>query len=119
MMQSNSTHNAAVNLTAKAAEEMKRIMLEQGLDPERSWLRFGIQGGGCSGVEYVRGFDNAINETDEVVESRGIRIAADKKSLALTEGIEIDFEATVMERHFVFNNPKASHTCGCGTSFSV
>ena len=119
MMQSNSTQNAPVNLTAKAAEEMKRIMLEQGLDPESSWLRFGIQGGGCSGFEYVLGFDNTINETDEVLESRGIRIAADKKSLALTEGIEIDFEATVMERHFVFNNPKASRTCGCGTSFSV
>ena len=119
MTQSNATQNDPVKLTAKAAEEMKRIMLEQGLDPERSVLRFGIQGGGCSGFEYVLGFDNAIKETDEVLESRGIRIATDKKTLEFTEGIEIDFEATVMERHFVFNNPKASRTCGCGTSFSV
>ena len=119
MTPSNTVSSGAVNLTAGAAGEIRRIMAEQGLDPERSLLRFGIRGGGCSGFEYVLGFDETTRETDEILESRGIRIAADKKSLALTEGIEIDFESTLMERHFVFNNPKASRTCGCGTSFSV
>ena len=108
-----------ITLTEKAAEEIRRIMQEQKLDVAKSGLRFGIRGGGCSGFEYVLGFDTEVKETDELLDSRGIRILADQKSLAFTEGIEIDFEATLMERHFVFNNPKASRTCGCGTSFSV
>ncbi len=108
-----------VRLTESAAAELRRIMGEQKLDPGSSYLRFGIRGGGCSGFEYVLGFDTEVKEDDELLESCGIRIVADRKSLTLTEGTEIDFEATVMERHFVFTNPQATRTCGCGTSFSV
>ena len=108
-----------VSLTEKAAREIQRILDEQGLDSATHYLRFGIQGGGCSGFEYVLGFDDAVTERDETFECRGVRIATDKKSLAFTQGTEIDFQADVMQRHFVFNNPNASRTCGCGTSFSV
>ena len=110
---------AALTLTERAAEEVKRIMQEQKLDPEQAFLRFGIQGGGCSGFEYILGFVDAADDKDAHFESRGVRIVTDSKSLQFTMGTKIDFHADIMQRNFVFDNPLASRTCGCGTSFSV
>jgi len=113
----------SVDLTEKAAAEVARIMKEQSLDPATSYLRFGIQGGGCSGFEYVLGFVDSFSvpdvDKDALLESRGVKILSDEKSLEMADGTEIDFESDVMNRKFVFNNPKASRSCGCGTSFSV
>ncbi len=108
-----------LKLTDTAVAEILRIMGDQELDPRNHYLRFGIRGGGCSGFEYILGFDSAALDSDEVIEESGIRIAIDKKSLSFTKGTEIDFEETIMERHFVFDNPNATRTCGCGTSFGV
>ncbi len=108
-----------IKLTDKATAEILRIMSNQKIAPDTHYLRFGIRGGGCSGFEYILGFDNSASEEDEIVEESGIRIAIEKKALTFTEGTEIDFEETLMERHFVFTNPNATRTCGCGTSFSV
>jgi iron-sulfur cluster assembly protein len=112
-------NHMSVTLTEKAASEVRRIMGEQKL-PESTVLRMGVQGGGCSGFQYSLGFDAAINPAnDEVAESNGVKVAVDRRSLMYLNGTEVDFYEGLDKRGFVFNNPNASRSCGCGTSFSV
>jgi iron-sulfur cluster assembly protein len=109
----------ALKLTEKAAGEVKRIMAEQKL-PETAVLRVGVRGGGCSGFEYALGFDPAADElNDSVSDYHGVRVAVDQKSKMYLDGTEIDFYDGLEKRGFVFNNPNATKTCGCGTSFQV
>jgi len=109
----------ALTLTEKASGEVKRIMGEQNL-PSTSVLRVGVKSGGCSGYEYSLGFDKAADELADVVsEWYGIRVAVDQKSVMLLNGMEVDFYDGLEKRGFVFNNPNATKSCGCGTSFSV
>jgi iron-sulfur cluster assembly protein len=107
-----------INLTDKAVVELKRIIADQGFDPETP-VRMGVKGGGCSGFSYAMTFDpTASTETDEIIEGE-VRVAIDRKSIIYLEGMTIDFHEDLMQRGFVFENPNASSTCGCGTSFSV
>jgi len=109
----------ALTLTEKAAGEVKRIIGEQKM-PSTSVLRVGVKGGGCSGFEYQLDFDTAADElADLVSEWHGIRVAVDQKSALYLDGMEIDFYEGLEKRGFVFNNPNATKTCGCGTSFTV
>jgi len=109
----------ALTLTEKASGEVKRIMGEQKL-PSTSVLRVGVKGGGCSGFEYQLGFDTAADELADVVsEWYGVRVAVDQKSVMYLDGMEVDFYDGLEKRGFVFNNPNATKTCGCGTSFTV
>ena len=110
---------SAISLTDRAATEVRRIIGEQKLDPDTATLRVGIEGGGCSGFNYILGMDDAVRESDERFETNGIRVVVDRKSLEYINGTSIDFESGIMQRQFVFNNPNATKTCGCGTSFSV
>ncbi|HUL57565.1 MAG TPA: iron-sulfur cluster assembly accessory protein, partial [Usitatibacter sp.] len=76
--------------------------------------------GGCSGFSYTLDLtEEPAGETDEELESQGVKILVDEKSLLYLSGVEIDFKDEVMGRGFVFKNPNATHTCGCGSSFSV
>ena len=109
----------AIVLTERSAKEVKKIMEEQKL-PESVVLRVGVQGGGCSGFSYALGFDNEVNPTmDDVAEMHGIKIAVDRKSGMYLNGTEVDFYDGLEKRGFTFNNPNASKSCGCGSSFQV
>lgn len=108
----------AILLSEAAAREIKTIITQQGLG-ENVALRVGVKGGGCSGFSYVLDLTESPAENDEVMEAHGIKILADKKSYLYLNGTEIDFKDEVMGRGFVFKNPNATHTCGCGSSFSA
>jgi iron-sulfur cluster assembly protein len=108
----------SITLSETAANEIKSIIKDQGLGEVVS-LRVGVKGGGCSGFSYVLDLTEAPAENDEVMDSHGIRILADRKSYLYLNGTQIDFKDEVMGRGFVFKNPNATHTCGCGSSFSA
>lgn len=87
--------------------------------PEGTFIRVGVDGGGCSGLSYKLTFDDKIQEGDQFFEDKGIKIAVDKKSFLYLVGTELDFIGGLNGKGFVFNNPNASRTCGCGESFGV
>jgi iron-sulfur cluster assembly protein len=87
--------------------------------PADTFIRVGVDGGGCSGLSYKLEFDNQIKEGDQVFEDKGIKIAVDKKSFLYLIGTELDYAGGLNGKGFVFNNPNASRTCGCGESFGV
>ncbi|MFT6842731.1 MAG: iron-sulfur cluster assembly protein [Psychroserpens sp.] len=87
--------------------------------PEVTFIRVGVDGGGCSGLAYKLVFDNIVTETDNVFEDKGIKIAVDKKSFLYLVGTKLDYEGGLNGKGFVFINPNASSTCGCGESFGV
>jgi iron-sulfur cluster assembly protein len=109
----------AVMITEKAALEVKRVISEQKL-PEETVLRIGLKGGGCAGYDYVLGFDASVDAAkDFVTEQFGIKVAVDKKSDLHLDGTVVDFRDELNRRGFAFNNPNATRTCGCGSSFSA
>lgn len=108
-----------VLLSETAAREIRTIIEQQELEADKVCLRVGVKGGGCSGFSYVLDLTESKKETDEVFEQHGIRIICDPKSLLYLNGTQIDFKDEIMGRGFVFNNPNATSSCGCGSSFSV
>jgi iron-sulfur cluster assembly protein len=108
----------AVLISDRAQSEVTRIIDEQALGLGTA-LRVGVKGGGCSGFSYTLGFDDQINETDQVVEVNGIKVVCDPKSFLYLNGTMVDFEDSLMGRGFKFKNPNAAKSCGCGESFSV
>ncbi|HYF14125.1 MAG TPA: iron-sulfur cluster assembly accessory protein [Phycisphaerales bacterium] len=111
--------SSGVILSEAAAAEIKKIVAENELDPANVRLRVGVKGGGCSGFSYLLDLTEAQKETDEVFEQHGVKIICDPKSILYLNGVTIDFKQTLMEKGFVFNNPNATSTCGCGSSFSA
>ncbi len=107
-----------VNLTEKAADEVKKIIADQNL-PEGTVLRVGVQGGGCSGFSYSLNFDTDTSDRDRVVDVHGVKMAVDKKFDPYLDGTVIDFYDGLEKRGFVFNNPNVVKSCGCGSSFQV
>ena len=87
--------------------------------PEDSFIRVGVEGGGCSGLSYKLEFDNVKKEGDQEFVDKGIKIVVDKKSFLYLIGTELDFTGGLNGKGFVFINPNASRTCGCGESFSI
>lgn len=108
----------AVNISERAASEVKTIIQQQSL-PENTYLRVGVKGGGCSGFSYTLDLTDSVGENDEVFDIHGVKVICDSKSYLYLNGVSVDFKDEVMGRGFVFNNPNASHTCGCGSSFSA
>ena len=107
-------------LTEKAAGEIKGIISQQGLNAEGTKLRVGVKGGGCSGFSYMLDLvEEPKGESDEEMESNGVKILVDMKSGLYLDGTEIDFKDEVMGRGFVFKNPNATSSCGCGSPFSA
>lgn len=108
-----------VVLTERAAKEITRVIAENKL-PEGTWVRVGAKGGGCSGFTYVLDFDQAgPTEFDLTYEQHGIKVVVDKKSEFFMGGTMLDFNDGLLDRGFVFKNPLATGSCGCGTSFSA
>ena len=87
--------------------------------PEGSFIRVGVEGGGCSGLSYMLEFDNNMKEGDQVFEDKGIKLVVDRKSFLYLVGTELEYSGGLNGKGFVFKNPNASRTCGCGESFSV
>jgi len=109
----------AIELTERAAQEVKTIIGQQKLPPESTYLRVGIKGGGCSGFTYILDLVDHKAENDEEWDLKGVKVICDPKSNLYLDGTTVDFRDELMGRGFVFNNPNASHTCGCGSSFSA
>ncbi len=114
-----SEQDQGVILTEQAAREIHKIIDEQGLDREKVRLRVGVKGGGCSGFSYVLDLTETQRDSDEVFEQHGIMVICDPKSLLYLNGTTISFKDEIMGRGFVFENPNATTTCGCGSSFSA
>lgn len=108
-----------IQVTERAAKEIVRVIAEHKL-PAECWVRIGAKGGGCSGFTYVLDFDQqGPTEFDLAFEQHGIRIVIDKKSEFFMGGTTLDFNDGLLDRGFVFKNPQATSSCGCGTSFSA
>ena len=94
-------------------------MEEEGKNPVEAFIRVGVKGGGCSGLSYDLSFDTEIKEDDKEFEDNGMKIVVDKKSFLYLIGTELDYSGGLNGKGFVFNNPNANRTCGCGESFAV
>ncbi|MEK6756551.1 MAG: iron-sulfur cluster assembly accessory protein [Bacteroidota bacterium] len=107
-----------VILTPRAAQEIRKVK-EDNKIPESHALRLGVKGGGCSGMTYVLAFDESPRRGDTMYEMEGTTVYIDPKSQFYLSGTTLDFSDGLNGRGFVFNNPNATKTCGCGSSFGV
>lgn len=106
-----------ITLTENASAQIKRVQAEEANTGKN--LRVSVTGGGCSGLSYRLDFDEKITEKDKVFEQNGIKIVVDGKSMLYLTGMELDFSSGLNGKGFVFNNPNAKKSCGCGSSFGV
>lgn len=105
-----------IQLTESAKKKIRQVVeREQNV----AGLRLGVRGGGCDGLTYSIQFDAAPRPRDNVFEFDGVKVFVDPKSLVYLEEMTVDYKETLMQQGFVFENPKAKHSCSCGTSFSV
>lgn len=111
----------AIILSERAAGEIRSIIKQQELPEDKTRLRVGVKGGGCSGFSYVLDLtEEPAGEADEEVECNGVRIVIDNKSHLYLDGTEIDYKTNgALGGGFVFKNPNPSSTCGCGSSVSA
>ena len=109
--------DSPLNFSEQAVKEIKRLMNEPGFDGN-NFLRIGVKGGGCSGLSYILGFDKK-QETDQLFDSGELPFVMNPSHGIYLEGMLIHWEDGLNARGFSFNNPNASKTCGCGTSFAV
>ena len=107
-----------ITVNDSAKSKLENIKKESNYD-DQYFVRVGVAGGGCSGLTYHLDFDNNLKPEDKVFEDKGIRIVVDKKSFLYLIGTELQFTDGLNGKGFVFNNPNASRTCGCGESFAV
>jgi iron-sulfur cluster assembly accessory protein len=112
----NTVMSAPVTLTPSAATEIKKLVQLQ--ENQNKFLRIGVKGGGCSGLSYVLGFDEK-QDADELFEIEGIPVIINSAHGIYLMGMQIDWQDGLNARGFSFNNPNASTTCGCGSSFGV
>lgn len=109
----------SVVLSDTAVREIKTIIDQQDLDAEKIRLRVGVKGGGCSGFSYLLDLTEEHDEEDWEWDINGVKVVCDPKSYLYLNGVQIDFKDEVMGRGFVFKNPNATSSCGCGSSFSA
>jgi iron-sulfur cluster assembly protein len=104
---------------SEGAKEQVMKLLQAENRPENSFVRVGVEGGGCSGLMYQLDFDDQIKDGDQVFEDNGVKVVVDKKSFLYLVGTELEYTGGLNGKGFVFKNPNASRTCGCGESFSI
>ncbi len=107
---------AGVTVTPKAVEKIRQTFDKMGV---KGGLRLGVLGGGCSGLSYQFKFDTKPRLTDNVFDFDGVQIFVDPKSIRYLHGMTLDYKESLMQSGFVFENPNAKKSCGCGTSFSA
>jgi iron-sulfur cluster assembly protein len=108
-----------IKVSESAREKVIALMREEGFDAQADYVRVGVKSGGCSGLSYELTFDSKIGETDKVFEDNAVRIIVDKKSFLYLVGTTLEYSGGLNGKGFVFNNPNAQRTCGCGESFSL
>ena len=108
-----------IKVSDHAKEKAIQLMTEEGFKPFEDYIRVGVKSGGCSGLEYVLKFDNERADADQVFEHNGIKIIVDKKSILYLAGTTLEYSGGLNGKGFIFNNPNANRTCGCGESFSL
>ena len=106
-----------VHETAK--QKVSTLMKEEGYDPSRDYVRVGVKSGGCSGLSYELKFDSEIKKEDKIYEDNQVKIIVDNKSILYLAGTILEYSGGLNGKGFVFNNPNAQRTCGCGESFSL
>jgi len=107
-----------IQISENAAQQILKMLRKNGL--EGGGLRVGLKAGGCSGFEYVFAWEREPRSTDQVFAGpNGSRVFADPKSYTLLDGSVLDYDANLVSKGFVFQNPNAKSTCGCGISFST
>ena len=107
-----------IKVTESAKAQVAKLMQEEN-HPADSFVRVGVEGGGCSGLMYQLKFDHIMQDGDQVFEDNGVKVVVDRKSFLYLVGTELEYTGGLNGKGFVFNNPNASRTCGCGESFSI
>jgi len=118
MTNSTVEQSETIKITEKALKQVKEIMNENSI-PENYALRVSVKGGGCSGFTYNLGFDGEDKDGDTIFKQEYVNIVVDGKSLFYLMGMELDYSDGLNGKGFIFNNPNATKSCGCGESFSV
>ena len=108
-----------IRVTPSAQEKVSQLMREEGFNPTQDFVRVGVKSGGCSGLSYDLSFDDSKSEQDRLFEDNQVKILVDKKSLLYLLGTTLEYSGGLNGKGFVFNNPNAERTCGCGESFSL
>ena len=108
-----------IKVTPQARDQVVQMMNNDGVNTKTHFVRVGVKSGGCSGLSYELNFDNNLNDTDKVFEDKDIRIVVDKKSFLYLIGTTLEYSGGLNGKGFVFNNPNANRTCGCGESFAM
>ncbi len=106
-----------ITVSDKAKQKAISLMQEDGI--ENGFIRVGVESGGCSGLSYKLTFDTETKPEDQIFEDKGVKVVVDKKSVLYLAGTELDYSGGLNGKGFVFSNPNASRTCGCGESFAV
>ena len=105
-----------ITATPKALDHLRSLLASE--EADATGVRLGVKGGGCSGLSYLLEF-GVERDGDNIVEAQGVRFYLDRKSSIYLKGVELDYDAGLEGRGFVFGNPNATNTCGCGESFSI
>jgi iron-sulfur cluster assembly protein len=108
-----------IQVSESASKKIVDMMKDDGFDATQDYVRVGVKSGGCSGLSYDLTFDKNVGENDKVFEDNNVKIAVEKKSFLYLAGTILEFSGGLNGKGFVFNNPNASRTCGCGESFSL
>ena len=108
-----------IKVSDTAKDKVQNLMEEDGFNPNTDFVRVGVKSGGCSGLSYDLKFDKTQKETDKVFESNGVKIIVDNKSFLYLIGTTLEYSGGLNGTGFVFKNPNANRTCGCGESFSL
>ena len=112
-------YKTMIKVSDIARDKVVQLMAEDGFNADSDFVRVGVKSGGCSGLSYDLKFDKDSNEEDKVFEDNGVKIIVDKKSFLYLVGTTLEYSGGLNGTGFVFNNPNASRTCGCGESFSL
>ncbi len=108
-----------ITLTEKAASKICQLMAKEGVPADSGGLRVGVQGGGCSGLTYAMRLETQPRDRDKVFEAYGARLFIDPKSYLYLDNTTLDYKEDLIRQGFVFQNPNATRSCGCGSSFTV
>ena len=109
--------NKMINISDSARDRLLHLLDTD--TAKKQFVRVGVESGGCSGLSYKLDFDNTKNEDDELIEDNKIKLLINKKSFLYLVGTTLEFSDGLNGKGFVFNNPNAGRTCGCGESFSL
>ncbi|MEM9143944.1 MAG: iron-sulfur cluster assembly accessory protein [Bacteroidota bacterium] len=108
-----------IQVSETAKKKVIGLMEEEGFNASTDYVRVGVKSGGCSGLSYELNFDDTVSESDKLFEHNEVRIIVDKKSFLYLVGTTLEYSGGLNGKGFVFNNPNAQRTCGCGESFSL